>query len=171
MTNCFRVAIGILTFSVALGAGPEARAQVLGVHGIYVPAQDERRASIGVQADIGGFIPVPFVDAMLSLGVEYQRQRDLGPGRGRAAAELRIFRRNGDGFVAPFVGGGISANQSNGSLSEWHGTLAGFEAMAGLILVPSDRVPVALLLEERFGYVREQNHATATHVGVLIKFH
>lgn len=171
MKNRIRVVIGILAFSAATATSREASAQIVGIHGIYVPGTDGRPASTGVQADLGGFIPFPFTSAMLTLAGEYQRQQSLGPGRGRAALELRVLARNADNFIAPFIGGGISANQSNGEQSEWRGTLPGYEAMAGLILVPSDRAPAVLLLEERFGYVRDQGHATATHIGLMVRFH
>ena len=169
MTHCRRIALGALAL-VAMVVGPEAGAQVAAVQGVYVPAGGGQRASRGVQAEVGVFVPAPFVEALASVAVEYQRQDDFGSGRGRVAAELRLLPRY-DGRFVPYAGGSVSANQSGGDLSEWSGTLPGIEALAGLMLVLNERVPVVVMVEERFGYVREQSHFTATHVGLMFRFH
>ena len=157
--------------TAALLACPRADAQVIGAHFIHVPASDGRRASLGLQGEIGAIVSTRYLDLWPSLAIEYQREDGQGPGRGRVAAELRLLPGLGEHSLHPYFGGSISANQSGGDRSEWPGALLGLQAMAGIMVVPSERVPIAFLLEERVGYVREINHATATHLGFLFSFH
>lgn len=166
-----RIAIAALALVTAIMAPIAANAQVLGLHFIHVPAKDGRRASLGVQGEAGIIAPTSRVDVWASLALEYQRQDSLGPGRGRLAAELRFLAPRHDRSVDPYLGASLSANRSGGTQSEWNGTLQGLEGMVGLLMTPNDRLPLALLLEERFGYVREQNHFTATHLGVVFRFY
>jgi hypothetical protein len=154
----------------AIVAGSRAEAQVIGAHALYVPAADARSASRGAQGELGVILSVPYLSLWPSVAIEYQRQEQLGSGRGRVAAELRLLPPNGEGRFHPYVGASVSANRSGGVLSEWAGTVRGLEGMAGVLLIPGERVPVALLLEERFGYVQGREHAKATHLGLLFSF-
>lgn len=169
--DCRRIAIAALALVTVIMAPISAGAQVIGLHLIHVPAKDGRRASMGVQGEAGFIVPTSHVDVWASLALEYQRQDSLGPGRGRLAAELRFLAPRHDRSIDPYFGVSLSANRSGGTRSEWNGTLQGLEGMAGLLMTPKDRLPLALLLEERFGYVREQNHFTATHLGVVFRFY
>ncbi len=144
-----------------------ARAQVIGAQVLYVPGDDGRRPALGGQGEIGIITSRWGLAFWPSLAIEYQRQDNLGPGRGRLAAELRFLPAFGEHRYHPFVGGSISANQSGGQQSEWPGTVVGYQGMVGLLFVPGDDVPIGLLLEERYGYVQSRNHATATHIGVM----
>lgn len=166
-----RIAIAALALVTAVTFPIAASAQVMGLHLVHVPAKDGRRASLGVQGEAGFIVPTSHVDVWASLALEYQRQDSLGPGRGRLAAELRVLAPRHDRGVDPYFGVSLSANRSGGTQSEWNGTLTGLEGMVGLLMTPKDRLPLALLLEERFGYVREQNHFTATHLGVVFRFY
>jgi hypothetical protein len=147
-----------------------AHAQVVGAQILYVPGDDTHRAALGGQGEIGFIFSRWNVAFWPSLAIEYQRQDNLGPGRGRLAAELRLLPAFGEHRFHPYLGGSMSANQSGGDQSEWPGTVAGYQAMAGILWVPGDDVPFALLLEERYGYVQHANHATATHIGVMFSF-
>ena len=165
-----RLRIATLALLALTAVGARAGAQVIALHGVYVPATDERRASTGVELEFGGLVSTRYVTLLPSLALEYQRQHDNGPGRGRVAGQLRFLPRSGQGHLVPYLGVSVSANQSGGELSEWSGILGGIQGMAGFLLVPSEDFPVALLIEERFGYVRERNHALATHFGIGVSF-
>ena len=165
-----RSGIVALVLLAITGIGPRAEAQIAALHAVFVPGSDEMRPSTGVEVELGGVVGTRYVALWPSLALEYQRQNDLGPGRARVAGQLRVLPRNSEGWLVPYLGVSVSANQSGGDQSEWSGTLGGIQGMAGLLLMPSDNFPVALLVEERFGYVRERNHATATHVGLAVSF-
>lgn len=166
-----RTLSSVLIVSAALLASSRVEAQVIGVQAVHVPGRDGRRASIGLQGELGVILSTWRLGLWPSVAIEYQREGGEGPGRGRLAAELRILPTLGESGLHPYAGGGVSANQSGGVRSEWSGTLLGLQAIAGIMLVPSERVPIAFILEERFGYVRGHNHATATHLGVALSLH
>jgi hypothetical protein len=163
---------GILVLALLAGTviGPRAEAQILALHGVFVPGSDERRSSTGIEAELGGIVSTRYAPLWPSLAVEYQRQQDLGPTRARVAGQLRVLLRSNGSRVLPYVGVSVSANQSGGDQPEWEGTRGGIQGMGGFLLKPGDNFHLALLLEERFGYVREQNHALATHVGLALSF-
>jgi hypothetical protein len=165
-----RAALAALLLIAALLPTQRARAQVVGAQIVYVPADDDRSSSLGGQGEIGFIASKWGVAFWPSLAIEYQRQDNLGPGRGRLAAELRLLPAFDEHRYHPYLGGSISANQSGGRQSEWPGTVAGYQVMAGILWIPGDDVPIALLLEERYGYVQNRNHATATHLGVMFSF-
>jgi hypothetical protein len=160
----------IFALLVAATIGVRAEAQVLAIHAVFVPGTDETRASTGAEIELGGVVSTRFVSLLPTLAVEYQRQHDNGPGRGRVAGQLRVLPRSSQSHGLPYVGVSVSANQSGGEQSEWNGTLGGIQGMAGFFLIPSENFPIALLVEERFGYVRDRNHALATHLGLSISF-
>lgn len=141
-------------------------AQVIGVQGVLVPSRDGRPSSSGVSADVGLVARAGLVDVWSAIAVEYQRQRDLGPGRGRLSADIRLLPPDSEGWFVPFAGMSISANRSRGAQSEWKGTRLGLEALAGALLIPNNRLPIGISIEERFGYVRGREHAMATHIGL-----
>ncbi len=165
-----RAVASVLFMALAALASDRADAQIIGAHLVHVPASDGRRASLGLQGELGIITSTRYLDLWPSLAIEYERQSDLGPGRGRVAAELRLLPGRTESRFHPYLGVGISANQSGGNQSEWSGTLAGLQGMAGVMMVPSDHVPLALLLEEWYGYVRGHEHATATHLGLMFSF-
>ncbi len=141
-------------------------AQVIGVQGVLVPARNGRPASSGISGDVGLVAHAGHADVWTAIAVEYQRQRDLGSGRGRLSADIRLLPPDSEGWFVPFAGMSVSANRSGGVQSEWEGTRLGLEALAGALLLPNDRVPLGISVEERFGYVRGREHALATHIGL-----
>ena len=167
---CAGSLIIVANVAAATAGGHRADAQVIGAHVVHVPAREGRRASLGIQAELGTIVWIRGIDVWPSIAGEYQRQENLGPGRWRVAAELRLLPGFKESRFHPYLGGSLSANRSGGEQSEWPGALLGLQGIAGVLLMPSDRVPVAFLLEERFGYVREQDHATATHIGLVLRF-
>jgi hypothetical protein len=165
-----RTFVAVLGVAASAFAHSPVGAQIIGVQVIHVPGGDGRAFSLGAQGEMGIIVSTRYLDVWPSLAIEYQRQSGLGPGRGRVAAELRLLPGFGERSFHPYAGVGVSANQSGGQQTEWSGTLIGFQGIAGVTMVPSERVPVGLLLEERLGYVKGQEHATATHLGLLIRF-
>jgi hypothetical protein len=159
-------AVASLMFVIAMALPSSLRAQVLGVQAVFVPARDGRAPSSGIAADAGYVAHAGLLDVWTALAVEYQRQHDLGPGRGRLSVDLRLLAPDSQGWFVPFAGMSVSANRSGGAQSEWEGTRLGLEALAGAVLVPDNRSPVGVSIEERFGYVRGREHALATHIGL-----
>ena len=163
-----RLGIVTLAFLAAAAAGSRAGAQLVAAHAVLVPGGEGLRPATGVEIEIGGSVSAGYFALWPSVALEYQRQHDLGPGRARLAGQLRVLPGTTDLRLLPYLGVSGSANQSGGDQSEWHGTLAGLQGMAGFLLIPTDDLPFAFLIEERFGYVRDRNHAFATHIGLMI---
>lgn len=155
-----------LILACVFGAPTPARAQILGVHGVWVPAANGRRESFGFSGDFGWMTGAGPVGVWGAIGGEYQRQRDLGPGRGRASADFRFIPARIESKVVPFVGASLSANWSGGEQSEWNGTRTGYDALAGLLLIRNERSHVALSLQERWGYIDRLPHAWGTELGL-----
>ncbi len=164
-----RDALVVLAFGLAALCPANALAQLIGVQGVYVPASDTRRASLGIGADIGHITRAGPVDVWAAVAVGYQRQTRLGPGRGRVSGDLRLLPAIERSWLVPFIGVSASANRSGGQQSEWQGTRFGLDGLAGVVLNPYSRVPVGISLEERFGYVRGQEHALATQIGLRFR--
>ena len=159
-------AAAVLAVVTSVLCATTLHAQVIGVQGVVVPVQDGRPSSSGVSTDVGLVARAGLVDVWSAIALEYQRQRDLGPGRGRLSADIRLLPPDSEGWFVPFAGMSVSANRSGGAQSEWKGTRLGLEALAGALLIPNNRVPIGISIEERFGYVRGQAHAVATHIGL-----
>lgn len=59
-----------------------AHAQVIGLHGIYVPSRDARAASSRIGTEFGEMFTPGLAVLWPTVGLDYQRQHGLGPGRG-----------------------------------------------------------------------------------------
>ena len=96
------------------------------------------------------------------------RRRRAAP-RGRWNASLDAVAQVGGGALTPYVGGSVGANWSTGDEAQSSGARGGLETMAGVQvkLGASDKAP-SLKLEERFGYVRGQEHALGTRIGLVL---
>ena len=143
-----------------------ARAQILDVHGSLAPSIQSNPPAYGFGAALGttrGFGPV---NLLPSVGVDYIRARDLGPGRGSAGLDVRFLPSWEAHWGAPFIGAGASANWSGGVQSEWPGTRLGLDLLGGYVLggVSSN---VGLKFEGRFGYVRGEPHTLTTRFGFV----
>jgi hypothetical protein len=158
--------IQTLTLAAMLAAGATAGAQVLDVHGSYVPSTDARPASIGLGIGVGAPSTLGPIYLLPSVGLDYLRAAHLGPGRGSAGIDMRLLPTRELSWGAPYVGASASANWSGGRQSEWQGTRLGVHALAGVFL-GDPHTRVAIKLEERFGYVRGQEHTMATRLGLV----
>jgi hypothetical protein len=165
-----RSTIGILTLVAVAALSRPARAQVIGIQAVHVAGRDGRPASSGVQGELGMIKRIPYLDLWPSLALEYQWSDTLSPVRDRVAAELRVLPGHDGGHLLPYLGVSVSGNRSGTRNSEWPGWRAGLQGMAGFLLLGGEHLPVALVVEERLGYVRGQNHETATHAGLLFSF-
>ena len=104
-----------------------------------------------------------------SGGADYTKQDNGGPSQTSAGLDVTL-QPGGSSALTPYAGGSTSANWSGGNAKQWEGARLGLEAIAGLQFKPSPDANLAWKAEERFGYVRGQEHTLATRVGVLISF-
>jgi hypothetical protein len=102
-----------------------------------------------------------------SPGVDYTKQSGGGPGQTSLALDATV-QPGGNSALTPYAGGSASANWSSGTNSQWSGSRLGLEAIGGLQFKPSTNSSLSWKAEERYGYVRGQEHTLATRVGVLI---
>jgi hypothetical protein len=155
-----------LTLAFMLVSGTTSQAQILDVHGSYLPSIDSRPVAFGFGAGLGTTRKFGIVNLLPSASLDYVRAQHLGPGRGSAGLDVRLLPSWESRWGAPFIGGSASSNWSGGQQSEWGGARLGLDALAGYILggVNSN---VGIKFEERFGYVRGQPHTALTRIGFV----
>jgi hypothetical protein len=102
-----------------------------------------------------------------SPGIDYTKQSGGGPGQTSLSIDATV-QPGGNSALTPYAGGSVSANWSNGGNSQWSGSRLGLEAVGGLQFKPSKKSKISWKAEERYGYVRGQEHTLATRVGALI---
>jgi hypothetical protein len=122
-------------------------------------------AGIGPQFTLGAE-QAP-VRVSVSPGFDYLKQEQGGPSRESVSLDANL-QPGGSANLTPYVGGSVSANWSSGAGKQWEGSRLGLETMGGLQLKTGPAV--TLKAEERFGYVRGQEHALTTRFGVLLSF-
>jgi hypothetical protein len=161
--------IHMLALAVMLLAGTTAGAQILDVHGSFLPSLDSQPMSVGFGVGLGTTRRLGMVNLLPSVGLDYVRARNLGPGRGSAGLDVRLIPSREFRWGAPFIGGSASSNWSGGLQSEWAGSRLGLDLLAGFVLggVSSN---TGVKLEERFGYVRGQPHRATTRLGLVTLF-
>jgi len=103
-----------------------------------------------------------------SAGLDYTKQ-DLGPTQTNLSYDTTL-QPGGGGSLTPYVGGSAGANWSGGRGKQWNGARLGLEAIAGFQLKLAAMGDLSWKAEERFGYVRGQEHALATRLGVAMSF-
>jgi hypothetical protein len=155
-----------LTLVFLLFIGTTTQAQILDVHGSYLPSIDSRPVAFGFGAGLGTTRRFGIVNLLPSANLDYVRVQHLGPGRASAGVDVRILPSWESRWGAPFIGGSASSNWSGGQQSEWGGSRLGWDVLAGYILggVNSN---VGIKFEERFGYVRGQPHTALTRIGLV----
>jgi hypothetical protein len=104
-----------------------------------------------------------------SFGADYMKQENGGPSQTSVSTDVTV-QPGGSSAFTPYAGGSASANWSGGSASQWRGSRLGLETLAGFQFKPSPDANISWKAEERFGYVRGQEHALATRVGILVSF-
>ena len=112
------VTVALLAASIV---APRADAQLVAAHVVFVSGGEGLRPATGGEIEIGGVVGTRYLALWPSLALEYQRQHDLGPGRGRLAGQLRVLPRDYERNIVPYLGVSLSANQSGGEQSEWSG--------------------------------------------------
>jgi hypothetical protein len=102
-----------------------------------------------------------------SLGADYTKQENGGPSQTSVSTDFTV-QPGGSSALTPYAGGSASANWSGGAASQWSGSRLGLEAVGGLQFKPSPDANISWKLEERFGYVRGQEHQLTTRLGMLV---
>jgi hypothetical protein len=152
-----------------VAAAAEGQQRTADVHGDYVRGLVTDANSWGAGAALqltwgGSSAPIK---VNTSAGVDYTKQTGGGPGQTSAAFDLTA-QPGGNSALTPYAGGSASANWSSGSNSQWSGSRLGLETLAGLQFKPSSQSKISFKAEERYGYVRGQEHTLATRAGILI---
>jgi hypothetical protein len=100
-----------------------------------------------------------------SLGGDYLKQENGGPTSWNTSADA-VVEPGGNGAVTPYAGASAGANWSTGTGAQWTGARLGLETLGGVQF----RIGAASAkLEERFGYVRGQEHNLGTRFGLQFK--
>jgi hypothetical protein len=155
---------------LALAALPiAARAQAqLDVHGNFAKGTSTHTSSwgggVGVQGIIAGKSSLIALSAAPSF--DYFKQENSGPAQETLSLDLDL-QPGGNGTITPYVGASAGANWSSGTNKQWDGTKLGLEMLGG-VQVKVGTSALSLKGEERFGYVRGQEHMLTTRLGVLV---
>ena len=162
----------VAAFTAALAATPAAAQQMQGdLHANYARGTQSHANSWGagaqVQATWGGS-SAP-VKVGTSGGVDYTKQEKSGPSQTSLGLDVTLQPR-GNGSVIPYAGGSVSSNWSGGDAKQWTGAKTGLETLAGVQIKASSLGPISWKAEERFGYVKGQEHQLTTRVGVMMSF-
>ena len=166
------ILVGTSFLATVLLATPAAAQEMQGdVHGNYARGTQSHANSWGagaqVQATWGGkSAPVKLGT---SAGVDYTKQEKSGPSQTSLGADVTL-QPGGSGSLVPYAGGSISSNWSGGDAKQWTGAKMGHEKLAGVQIKSSALGSISWKAEERFGYVRGQEHTLATRVGVVMSF-
>jgi hypothetical protein len=153
-------------------SSPAAAQQMQGdLHGNYARATQTDVNSWGaggqLQATWGG------QSAPVKLGtsgaLDYTKQDNGGPSQTTVSADATL-QPGGNGSLIPYAGGSIGANWSGGDQKQWTGAKMGLETLAGLQIKSAAMGPVSWKVEERFGYVKGQEHQLTTRLGAILSF-
>ena len=103
-----------------------------------------------------------------SAGIDYTKQ-DAGPTQTSVGSDITL-QPGGGGSLVPYAGGSLGANWSSGHAKQWTGARLGLETLAGVQITLPAMGALSWRLEERFGYVRGQEHTLSTRLGVAASF-
>ena len=160
-----------MAVALCLTSSAAAAQQSLGdVHGDYVRGTTSKSNAWGAGAVYQltfGAKKAP-VQLNTSIGADWVKQDNGGPSQTSLSYDATL-QPGGGGAFTPYAGGSVSANWSGGSNKLWDGAKLGLETLAGfqVKLGPSG---VSWKAEERFGYVRQQEHTLTTRLGVVVSF-
>jgi hypothetical protein len=171
MTPCTtRLSSGCVALLAVASLGCRAHAQDIQFdsHGNFAVGTHSHSTSwgagIGLQTTFGS----SNAPAKLSVspGFDYLKQTHGGPSQESLSLDANL-QRGGSGTVTPYAGASASANWSSGAAKQWQGTELGLETTGGVQIKTGEML--TLKAEERFGYVKGQEHTLTTRVGVLVK--
>jgi len=170
-----------LSVSAALGAILAASAPLaatslhaqqtqLDVHGNYAVGTSTHNKSwgggVGVQTTFGGKTSPIAVSTAPSI--DYLKQENGGPSQTIISLDVDV-QPGGSGTVVPYAGLSAGANWSGGSGKMWDGAKLGLETLAGAQFKLGNS-GASVKAEERFGYVKTQEHTLTTRAGFLVSF-
>jgi hypothetical protein len=161
--------LALISATTALAAGAQEKA--VDVHADYARGTQSHLNSWGAGAALQltwGGSTAPF-KLNTSPGFDYTKQQSSGPATSSAGLDVTI-QPGGNSSLTPYAGGSISENWSSGSAKAWSGGEHGLEAIGGLQYKPSPSSSLSWKLEERYGYIYDQEHTLATRAGVLFSF-
>ena len=153
--------------AAALAAPAAAQQRQGDLHANYTRGTATHSTSRGAGANFqltwgGQRAPVTMGTA---AGVDYLKESG-GPSQWNLAYDGTVQVGHAD--LTPYAGGSASANWSTGRGAQWSGARLGLEGIGGLQVKLSGAL--AVKAEERFGYVRGEEHALTTRVGVATNF-
>jgi len=165
------VALGAaLAISAPLASAPlHAQQSQLDVHGNYAIGTSTHNKSwgggVGVQTTFGGKSSAIAIST--SPSVDYLKQENGGASQTSVTLDIDV-QPGGNGTVLPYAGASAGANWSGGSGKMWDGAKLGLEAAGGLQLKLTSSASIRA--EERFGYIKSQEHTLTTRAGFLVSF-
>jgi hypothetical protein len=157
-----------LLVAVSIGSRADAQETQLDLHGSFAvgTTSHSRSWGAGAAAQVTFGSSASPVKVSASPGFDYMKQEDGGPSQEILSLDVSL-QPGGSSTITPYLGGSASANWSSGTGKQWAGSKLGLETMGGLQIKAGDTV--TLKAEERFGYVKGQEHTLTTRVGVLVK--
>lgn len=164
------ITIGLLMAAALVCVAARAGAQQtqLDAHGNFSTTTQSHDQSWG--AGIGPQITFGEESAPVRLsvspGFDYLKQENGGPSQESLSLDANL-QPGGSSSLTPYVGASASANWSSGSGKQWDGSRLGLETMGGVQFKTAPTI--SLKAEERFGYIRGQEHTLTTRFGVLLK--
>ena len=164
---CCLTCLSLAALAVALPASATAQSQ-LDVHGSWAKGTATHVSSWGAGGGIQGTIAgkSSLFELTASPSFDYMKQENGGPSQESVTLDFAL-QPGGSGTITPYVGGSGGANWSSGSNKQWDGTKLGLETFGGVQLKIGTSA-LSLKGEERFGYVKGQEHTLTTRFGVGI---
>ena len=167
--------LGLLVVTIATAAAPAvagAQSQRQAeAHGNYSRGMTSESNAWGAGGQLQFIWGASEAPAQLggSLGGDYTKQSG-GASQWNTSLDL-VLQPGGDKVVTPYAGGSIGSNWSTGRAAMWSGARAGFETLAGLqVKVGGGESSRTIKVEERYGYVRGQEHTLVTRLGIVVPY-
>ena len=161
------VSASVIALAAALLPLPaSAQQSQIDLHGSMAVGTSSHNKSRGGGAGAQFTVDDKPVKVSLSPGIDYLKQENSGPSQTSLSLDMNV-QPGGNSPVTPYVGASASANWSGGDNKQWEGSRLGLEAMAGAQFKLGSS-SLSAKAEERFGYVKGQEHTLTTRLGVLI---
>ncbi len=161
-----RIGAAALTLVAAHRAG--AQQTQLDLHGDFAHATSSGSNSWGA----GVALPLTWgaksapIRIATSPGFDWTKQ--TGGGSSQESLSLDVTAQpGGNSTVTPYAGGSVGSNWSSGTGQQWQGARLGLEALAGLQMTLQQN-KLSAKVEERYGFIRGNDHMWTTRAGVLI---